>query len=135
MAYPQSWPPQQSSGKRSIRFFTSGTSSSDWTDNGFMFGEQPGASNMAPVPTFNYGTHDTVTIPPNPQGPTSATMDQVWCGNIRICNDSTTVPLEFTFDGTNIHGRLLKGEQIIYRDRWESGVAVRGGGAFRIEAW
>lgn len=63
----------------------------------------------------------------------------VFSGSIRVCNDSSTLGLEISFDGVNVHGRLQPDEQVIYEHRHESGIALRGvggpTGAFRVEAW
>ena len=130
MAYPDAWPPEQSSGRRSLRFFISGTATVSWADRAYMFADQTGATNTTVTPVVVPGTHDTVNFPNTPMG------SLAWCGNIKLCNDGTGADLVFTFDGTNIHGVLKKGEQVIYRDRWESGIAVRGASVpYRIECW
>lgn len=59
----------------------------------------------------------------------------VWSGSLRVCNDGGGV-LEFSFDGNTVHGKLLAGETVVYRDRIEAGISVRGVGVtYRIEAW
>jgi hypothetical protein len=66
-------------------------------------------------------------VPPSPQ---------VWAETILVRNDHVTNPLEVSFDGINIHGEVLAGEERVYRDRMEGGIAVRGAGVpFRVEAW
>lgn len=62
--------------------------------------------------------------------------DQAWSNSIRIINDDDTAELEISFDGSNIHGIVKPNSEVIYRDRYEGGISVRGDGAeFTIEAW
>ena len=131
MAYPATWPPVQSPTRRSLRFFVADTATDDWVDFAYIFADQAGATNATATPVVVPGSHDTVNFPEAPMG------SQAWSGNIRICNDSLTdIDLEYTFDGDNVQGVLKKGEQVILRNRWEAGIAVRGDGAdFRIESW
>lgn len=145
MAFPDAWPPRVATSVRSIRFFTSGTATANFSDRAFMFLD---ASNvMTPMPYVPpgggpSGTNFVAPITPTGTGSQSVSMGitttakpQLWSGNIRVCNDGGA-PLEFSFDGTAIHGRVLPGEQLSYRNRYEAGIAVRGAGvAFRIEAW
>jgi hypothetical protein len=60
----------------------------------------------------------------------------IWSCSIRICNDGGG-DLEYSFDGTNVAGKVTATDvEVIYRDRYEAGICVRGAGAaFRIEAW
>ena len=61
---------------------------------------------------------------------------QVWASTILVRNDALADPLEVSFDGINVHGRVLAGEERVYRSRMEGGIAVRGVGVpFRVEAW
>lgn len=95
------------------------------------------------------GTTDTATIgvgttslqisnvPQNPAGTVSST-GYLFASTIRIVNDETGggVTLEYSFDGTTVHGNLKPTEEFVYRGRYEAGIAVRGNGAnYRIEAW
>ena len=60
--------------------------------------------------------------------------NRAWSNNIRI--KATGVDVEFSFDGTNVHGKVTAGTEVIYNERHEGGIAVRGNGAtFLIEAW
>jgi hypothetical protein len=62
------------------------------------------------------------------------TADVAWSQAIRI--QAATVDLEISFDGVNVHGKVLAGTEVIYWDRHESGIAVRGlNSVFTIEAW
>lgn len=140
MAFPAAWPPRVPNGLRSIRFFTSGTGTANFSDNAFMFLDGAGANVYSPTPIVPYGTDAVVNNPLNPTGTGITTAPplihpMLWSGNIRICNDGSGV-LEFSFDGVNIHGRLLTAEVLSYRNRYEAGIAIRGAGlAFRVEAW
>lgn len=141
MAFPAAWPPRVASGIRSIRFYGSGTSTANFADNAFLFINGAGANTFSPVPAVTGGaTADPLT----PAGTGTLTTQpivhpMIWANTIRVCNDGANT-LEFSFDGTNVHGVLLKGEQVSYRNRFEAGIAFRypaGGAAsaFRVEAW
>jgi hypothetical protein len=139
MPFPASWPPRVSSGIRSIRFFAEGTATANFDDSAFMFLDGPGANPMSPGPFVPPGSNAPVVNPLTPTG-TGTTQAPViapmlWAGNIRVCVDAGP-PLEFSFDGINVHGKVLAGEQLSYRNRYEAGICVRGAGSvFRIEAW
>lgn len=146
MAFPAAWPPRVPSSMRSIRFFTSGTATANFSDNAFMFIDGSGANTFTPVPNVLYGSNTPVADPPTPAGTGAATVasgmvggppPMIWSYAMRIFNDGGNA-LEFSFDGTNIHGRLLGGEEMTYNKRHEAGIAVRyvgGTTTFRIEAW
>jgi len=146
MAFPVGWPPRPASGMRSIRFFTSGTATANFSDNGFLFINGSGANTFTPLPNIEYGSNTTMTVPLTPQGTGAATVASgmvggpvplIWAYAIRVCNDGANA-LEISFDGTNVHGRLLTGEEYTYYKRHEAGIAVRyvgGATTFRIEAW
>ena len=151
MALPAGWPGRPASGVRSIRFYVSGTASANFSDNAYLFIDTTGANPYTPLPQIDPGANTTLTVPPVPQGTgtfsTGMTLTGVavadkaliWSGNIRICNDDGGASLEYSFDGTNVHGLLKKGEQFLYCDRYECGIAIRGVGRgtpdFRVEAW
>jgi hypothetical protein len=85
-----------------------------------------------------YGTGpDSGTVPPLVPSdvPTKPT---IWSGTILVRNDKNG-SLEISFDGTNIHDVLKEGEQQVYRNRYEGGIALRGVAgatpAFRVTAW
>jgi hypothetical protein len=62
------------------------------------------------------------------------TEDVAWSQAIRVV--ATTADIEISFDGTNVHGKIVAGTEVIYWDRHESGIAIRGVGAtFLLEAW
>lgn len=145
MAFPAAWPPRVPSGIRSIRFFVAGTATNNFADNAFMFidGGAGSANTFTPSPPVTTGS---TTNPLTPTGTgsqgvasqlTAPDRPMIWSGNIRICNDSTG-DLQFSFDGTNIHGVIKAAEVFMYRNRYEAGICVRGVGGtptFRIEAW
>ena len=67
----------------------------------------------------------------------------IWANTIRICNDGGG-DLEFSFAVTGdagapalpVQGVVKAGEQVVYRSRYEAGIALRGAGvSFRVEAW
>lgn len=68
---------------------------------------------------------------PDPATPSVA--EQGWSYSIRIT--VTGGDLEFSFDGTNVHGKVLSGQSCVYEKRHEGGIAVRGTGTFYVEAW
>src|SRR6267378_2133942 len=113
MANPASWPPRQSSGVRSIRFYVTGTATATYSDNAFMFGDALQARNVTPTPFVPPGGERTqADIPHNPMGggqnandnqPTAAPLPQVWARSILIINTGGA-DLTFSFDGTNTHG-------------------------------
>lgn len=137
MAFPASWPPRVASGRHSIRFYATGTATANFSDNGLMFLDGAGANPFTPLPVIDPAV--PTVVPPTPYGSGAASgntpLPQIWAQTIRLCNDSGANPLEYSFDGTNVHGKLLANEQVIYRNRFESGIAVRGNGVFRVEAW
>ncbi len=108
-----------------------------------MFIDGAGANPFTPAVKVPYGSSATVNNPLNPTGTGLSPLPTpiapaIWSGNIRVCNDGEG-DIEFSFDGINVHGRLKAGEVFQYRNRYESGMAVRGydgaTSAFRIEAW
>ena len=157
MAYPAGWPPRQSSTTRPLRFFKKGTTTAAFDANAYLFGTdaagQPTqAANVSPLPFVAPGSTAAVSVPATPQGGGRNVNDagpggagtpvpHRFAGTIRITNDSTSTSdiLEFSFDGTNVHGEVRGGESITYRDRHESGICVKTGAGtaspFRIEAW
>jgi hypothetical protein len=62
------------------------------------------------------------------------TAEVAWSQALRII--ATVADLEFSFDGVNVHGKVLAGTEVVYWDRHESGIALRGlGSVFVLEAW
>ena len=140
MPFPLTWPPRVPSGIRSIRFFVSGTAAAAFDANAFMFLDGVGANPITPAPIVPYGSNAPVVNPLTPTGTGTTAPPLVppmlWAGNIRVFNDGGA-PLEISFNGTDVHGRILVADKFLtYKTRYEAGIAVRGAGAaFRIEAW
>jgi len=62
------------------------------------------------------------------------TEEQVWSQGIKI--KAISGAIEFSFDGTDIHGRVAAGETVIFYDRHESAIAIRGAtSTFELEVW
>ena len=59
---------------------------------------------------------------------------QGWSKGIRIVA-ATGASLTYSFDGTNTHGTLGSAETVMYLDRYEAGITIKGSGNFQIEAW
>lgn len=159
MPFPTGWPPRPSSSVRSIRFFVSGTATANWSDNAYLFIDDPAANTFQPTPVVPAGSSgpgvtakvgDTAipgspmgagasTVPPGEPAPVKA---QIWSNTIRICNDGGA-DLEFSFAVTSdmgpgaspVQGVLKPNETVVYRNRFEAGIALRGSSAFRVEAW
>jgi hypothetical protein len=101
-----------------------------------MFINGVGANPFTPLPEVVSGVVGAPTVvPPTPYGSGPASggtpLPQIWAQSIRIVAAGA---LELSFDGTNVHGKVDT-TTVIYRNRFESGIAVRGAGAFTIEAW
>jgi len=151
MALPAGWPPRPAEGRRSFRFYKTGTATANFSDNAYLFVDGVGANTLTPLPYVAPGSNTPVAIGAQPLGTGQDGHDanilaapglqevpksMIWCQTLRLCNDDSTNPLEYSFDGTNVHGKLLKNEQVIYRVRFEAGISVRGtANTFRIEAW
>lgn len=93
---------------KTLRFYATGTGTANFADNELPFDRVDPASPTVP--------------------------EQGWSGNIAIRAVGANV--EYSFDGTNVHGLVLSGTQTIYQHRYEGGIAIRGVGAtFYVEAW
>lgn len=167
MAFPTiGWPPSPASGVRSLRFYAAGTTTANWSDNAYLFIDDVGANPYVPMPVLAPGSLAQVNVgvrigtgvagaSGSPMGTGFSLLDvvpgetsqrkaSIWSGTIRICNDSANI-IEFSFAAaddasTLVQGSLRANEQVIYRNRYEAGIALRfpGGGSagvFRIEAW
>jgi len=140
-----------------MRFFVSGTTTSAFSGNAFNFAVSPaGGTDLSlqvpPSPKVNPG--DEVASGASPSAPVTSPMGgqrdiapaaqaspvtTQAASSIRIFNDGGA-DIEFSFDGTNIHGiAKTGGPPMEYRNRFETGIALRGAGgasvAFRVEAW
>ena len=59
---------------------------------------------------------------------------QAWSYAIRI--KAASANLEFSFDGTTVHGSVAAGDTKEFEGRFEGGIAIRGAGSvFTLEAW
>lgn len=150
MAFPaEGWPPRQPTGRRNIRFYASGTATTLFSDNAFLFIDGTGANPYTPLPVVPPGSTTPVALNGTPYGTGRPPEDAAGSGNtpapkatiystvIRILNDSGSNTLSISFDGTNVHGQIKPNEALIYWNRCESGIAVKSTAAcaFRIEAW
>lgn len=149
MPFPANWPPRAPSGVRSIRFYVTGTATANFNDNAWLFADDVGANNYTPLPEVKPGSTAAVVVPPSPWGagapkgnpdPAAGPIlaqppAMLWCRGIRIVNAGGGT-LEFSFDGTNIHGVIPANTTQEYFDRFEAGICVRGASAvFHVEAW
>lgn len=147
MAFPTGWPPRLSSGVRSIRFFVTAAATANFDDRAYLFADDVGANPYLPTPVVSPGSSvsaavGTTAAGGSPMGggenDSQSTKKMIWAGTIRIKNDGAG-DLEYSFDGTNVHGIVKEDEELIYRNRYEAGISVRGVAAatpsFRIEAW
>jgi hypothetical protein len=138
-----------------------GTATANFDANGYLFVDDAGAVQVKPLPFVKPGSTDPVHLgdldaggvpmgggeeagdaapfahedPPNTQ--VASPKAQAWAHTIIVRNTGGTNVLEISFDGTNLHGRVLPNSEVVYRYRYESGIAVRssGGTTFEVEAW
>jgi hypothetical protein len=104
------FPPGLPDNVYSLRFYASGTGTANFADNQFIFHHPADAA-----------------LPVEKQR-------VAWSNGMRI--KATGGDLEFSFDGTNVHGKVRAGDTGVYYERHEGGIAVRGTGVtFEIEAW
>lgn len=160
MAFPVGWPPRPSSGLRSVRVYIApaGAATGLFSDNAFLFSKVAHANTFMPTPyvppggervTVNLGTPTTMSGSPmgGGQEPTDSNPDprmnppvvpppvpMLWAKVIRITNLGGA-PLNFSFDGTNVHGVVEANAEHTYWDRYEAGIALQGSTHFVVEAW
>lgn len=153
MPFPtEGWPPRPASGRRSVRIYLSGTTTANFSDNAFLFSQDPGANTFTPTPHVVPGSSETVTNgdltrggspsggsrDPRDASPIPPPVPMIWCNTMRIMNDGAA-DIEFSFDGTIVQGLLKAGEKLEYRERMEAGISIRAPGgtgvAWRLEAW
>jgi len=161
------WPPRPASGRRSVRMYQKATilpADTAFGDHAFLFIEVTGANMMVPLPHVAPGSTVQVDVgdvdiagspvgtgmdasdvaPPEHENP-PATQQQVnyhqlWANSIRIYNEGPNA-VEFSFDGTNVHGYIDVGQAVTYKDRYEAGISLRRVGAaavdniVHVEAW
>ena len=136
MPFPTGFPPRSSSNRRSIRFFVADTATANFNDKAYLFKDDVGANTYTTLPIIRAGDTTTVVHVGSPSSPESTNPDLlVFSHSIRIFNDGGS-DLEFSFDGSVVHGIVKSGKEALYEFRHEAGIAVRGAGvAYRIEAW
>jgi hypothetical protein len=150
MPFPVGWPPPTASGIKSIRFRVAGTGTADFADNAFLFIDATSANPYLKTPVVAPGQDASkpasISGDPAPhvvESPAGAADPPSYLGTSKgsifsqtILLTATTAPLDFSFDGTNIHGTVPAGETRVYSGRYEAGICVRGpGSVFTIEAW
>jgi hypothetical protein len=62
MAFPIGWPPRAASGRRSIRFYRTGTATVNYDGNAFLFYDDIGANVVAPLPYVAPGSVTPVHV-------------------------------------------------------------------------
>jgi hypothetical protein len=142
MPLPSGWPPRAPSGRRSVRVYIAGNTTANFADNAYLFSDVAGANTYTPMPyVAPGGERTTVNLGNNPLGggrtDPAAPKTMIWCNTMKIINDGLQ-NLEFSFDGTLVHGVILPGETLEFRERMEAGISVRGPGgatAWRVFAW
>jgi hypothetical protein len=159
MPFPTGWPPRVSSGRRSLRVLIEATATANYEDRAYLFAQLTGANPYTPLPYVRPGSQDTVAVPATPWGsgenandinpgytdPTKTTYDvtkqappeaMIFSQGIRITNTHASAVLRFSFDGTNDHGVVQPQTSVIFYDRHEAGIALKGNTAtFIVEAW
>lgn len=153
MAFPDGWPPRPATAVRSIRVLITGTTSSSFEDNAYLFYFVPGANTIDPTPYVAPGSTQQTPIgsflrTSTPQGGGNdihnAAYNQhisfpyggelppcpmLWCGTLSVTSEDSGADLEFSFDGTYAHGVVPGDSYRTYRNRYEAGIAVRIRGA------
>jgi hypothetical protein len=162
MSFPAGWPPRVATGIRSIRVYITGTATSDFSANAYLFSAVTSANTFTPLPyvppgqeaaapgwaATNLGTAAGGGFPmgggqnandanPDPRlNPPVAgpPVPMIWSKSIKITNGGGAI-LYFSFDGVNVHGQVAANSLYHYFDRYEAGIALMGSTAFVIEAW
>ena len=102
------FPAPNPSNIKSLRFYRTGAATANFADNKWPFER---------------------VDPANPAVP-----EQGWSYSIQI--RAIGGDLQFSFDGTTVHGFVLAGTQATYEKRHEGGISVRGAGVtYHVEAW
>jgi len=163
------WPPRPASGRRSARMYHKATivpsgASTPFGDHAILFIEVVGANMMVPLPYVEPGSVVDVDVgdiaiagspmgtgmraehvaPPSHENP-PATQEienyhQLWANSIRVYNEGPN-PIEFSFDGVNVHGYIGAAKSVTYKDRYEAGICFRRIGLaavnniVHVEAW
>ena len=139
MPFPVGWPPRPTTGRKSLRFYVTGTSTTNFEDSAYLFVDGVGANPYTPLPVVDPGSSTVVTLPSTPygsgEGDVGSPKAMIYASTIAV--RSLGGALEISFDGVNIAGTVAAGELRIFRDRYEAGISVRsaGGAGFEVEAW
>lgn len=142
MAFPvRGWPPPPATAIKSLRVRIAGSGTASFSDNAYLWIDVVGANPYTPLPVVEPGSSTPVNVATPPVGSGDNGSDgsagpypAIWASHISI--EATGGDVEFSFDGTNIHGKVLAGQRREFSDRYEAGIAVRGAAAtFVIEAW
>jgi hypothetical protein len=150
MAFPVGWPPKPTDTIRSFRFYQSGTTTANFSDNAWLFGDA--ATVNQPLPYVAPGSLAPVVVPqswgggqnPNDAANGVAVPKRTLVGRFfRIYNDAAAgsgAIIEFSFDGTTVHGTVYENSVNEYEDRAESGLCIRtkfgtANSPFRVEGW
>ncbi len=121
-------PPPPPNGLYSLRFYKTGSATASFADNQWYFtlpyhlnqGRDAVGTPFAAGSVFSGSNGDIAT--------------QAWSKAMRIT--ATGADLQYSFDGTTVHGTVIASTTGEYVDRHEGGIYVRGVGAtFEIEAW
>lgn len=135
MAFPSGWPPRVGSGRRSIRFYQTGTTDGFFANNAFLFVDGVGANPYTPLPEIlpgedvsnpRYaGPHVMPLVPAGTGQRDDDPKPMIWSEYILVDNQGAS-DIEFSFDGVNVAGIVPAGT-IREMERSEAGIAVRGG--------
>jgi hypothetical protein len=148
MALPTGWPPRPAEGRRNIRFYVTGTATTLYSDNAFLFSQGTGANKLNPTPILKAGGEATTvhngdtTVGGTPSGGGVMTdlpsvKPMIWAMGIRVINTGGA-DINISFDGVNPQGLIQAGKEAIYNYRHEAGIAVKavsGSPTFVVEAW
>lgn len=150
MPFPTGWPPRSPSGVKSIRFYVSDTTTANFSDRAYLFGNVATANPYDPLPVVPPGADVSSpsfapTVVPEPpigtgQNDPGDLHPMIWAETICILNYGAT-RIFFSFDGTTVQGEVPPAAggtpgTLIMRNRREAGIAVNGAGnVFAIMAW
>lgn len=146
MAFPTGWPPRVASGVRSIRAYVTATATANYNDRAYLWHQLTGANPYTALPNVRPGGDVSApdyngphVVPASPAGTGESSPDDpepmIWSSSIRIINKGGTV-IYFSFDGTNDHGEVAANSELLMRNVYEAGIAIRGSGnVFVVFAW
>jgi len=142
MPFPPGWPPGATSTFRSIRFFQTGLTTANFSDNAWLFGSAVSANK--PLPYLAPGSLAQIDVPPvagggqapqDAMGGIALPVPHVTCRFVWLFNDGPVGIMEVSFDGIAVHDEItifdLAGQSPavtglrLYEDRQEGGLSVR----------